>query len=166
MSLLQLSLDINSIIRKYEEEQERICNLRILSANIDINDQNQLKSIADNIIICNGNNLEMLRDIETLANRLLDIIRNNQRYSEALECEINSNIEFINNTLRLIELKCNNCIQQYKRDLNEFIHCYINNHNYKELISEIIESYNKNKGYLDKFSMIIETINSIDNGNN
>lgn len=166
MSLLQLSLCINSIIRKCEEEQERICSLRLLSANIDINDQNQLKSLADDIIICNDNNLEMLRDIETLANRLLDIIRNNQRYNEALECEINSNIEFINNSLRLTELKCNDYIQQYRRDLNEFIDCCRNNHNYKELISEIIELYNKNKYYLDKFSMIIETINNIDIGNN
>lgn len=166
MSLLQLSLDINSIIRKYEEEQERICSLRILSANIDINDQNQLKSLADDIIICNGNNLNMLTDIQTLANRLLDIIRTNQRYSEALEYEINSNIEFINNTLRLTESNCNDYIQQYRRDLNEFIDCCRNNHNYKELISEIIESYKKNKDYLDKFSMIIETINNIDIGNN
>lgn len=164
MSLLQLSLDINSIIRKYEEEQERICSLRILSANIDINDQNQLKSLADDIIICNGNNLNMLTDIQTLANRLLDIIRTNQRYMEELECEINSNIEFINNSLRLTELNCNDYIQQYRRDLNEFIDCCRNN--YKELISEIIESYKKNKDYLDKFSMIIETINNIDIGNN
>ena len=164
MSLLQLSLDINSIIRKYEEEQERICSLRILSANIDINDQNQLESLADNIIICNGNNLNMLTDIQTLANRLLDIIRTNQRYMEELECEINSNIEFINNSLRLTELNCNDYIQQYDRDLNEFIDCCRNN--YKELISDIIESYNKNKDYLDKFSMIIETINNIDTGNN
>lgn len=166
MSLLQLSLDINLIIRKYEEEQERICSLRILSANIDINDQNQLKSLADDIIICNGNNLNMLTDIQTLANRLLDIIRNNQRYSEALEYEINSNIEFINNTLRLTELKCNDYIQQYRRDLNEFIDCCRNNHNYKVLISDIIELYNKNKDYLYKFSMIIETINNIYIGNN
>lgn len=84
MCLLQLSLDINSIRSKYEEEQKGICDLRILSSNINISNPNQLKSLADNAIICLKNNLDILTDIKALANRLLEIIRNNQNYKEEL----------------------------------------------------------------------------------
>lgn len=154
MSLLQLSLDINSIRSKYEEEQKRICDLRILSSNININNQNQLKSLAENIIICNNNNLNMLEDIRTLANRLSDIIRNNQNYIKELEQEINSNIKCINNTLKSIRVIYNDYSQKYRT--GEFINIYRNNYN--DLISDIIELYDKNKNYLDTLSILIKLL--------
>lgn len=161
MSLLQLSLDINSIRSKYEEEQKRICDLRILSSNININNQNQLQSLADNVIICLENNLDILTDIKALANKLLEIIRNNQNYIEELEQEITDNVEYINNTLVLTKANYNYCIQKYRT--REFIDICRNNYN--DLISYIIELYDKNKYYLHMLSVIIETIN-IDNNNN
>lgn len=151
MCLLQLSLDINSIRSKYEEEQKGICDLRILSSNINISNPNQLKSLAKNIIICNNNNRNMLEDIRTLANRLLDIIRNNQNYKEELEQEINSNIKCINNTLKSIRAIYNDYSQEYRT--GEFINIYRNNYN--DLISDIIELHDKNKNYLDTLSILL-----------
>ena len=154
MSLLQLSLDINSIRSKYEEEQKRICDLRILSSNININNQNQLQYLADNAIICLENNLDILTDIKALANRLLDIIRNNQNYIKELEQEITDNVGYINNTLVLTKSNYNDCIQKYRT--GEFIDICRNNYN--DLISYIIELYDKNKYYLDTLSILIKLL--------
>lgn len=154
MSLLQLLLDINSIRSKYEEEQKRICDLRILSSNININNQNQLESLAKNIIICNNNNRNMLEYIRTLANRLLNIIRNNQNYKEELEQEITNNVEYINNTLVLTKANYNDCIKKYRT--GEFIDICRNNYN--DLISYIIELHDKNKNYLDRLSILIKLL--------
>ena len=161
MSLLQLSLYINSIRSKYEEEQKRICDLRILSSNININNPNQLKSLADNFIICLENDLDILTDIKASSNRLLEIIRNNQDYMEELEQEITNTVEYINNTLILTKRIYNDYIQKYKT--GEFKLC---ENNYKLLISYILELHDKNKYYLYMLSIIIETINNIDNNNN
>ena len=154
MSLLQLSLDINSIRIKYEEEQKGICDLRILSSNININNPNQLKSLADNAIICLKNNLDILTDIKALANRLLEIIRNNQNYKEELEQEITNNLEYINNTLVLTKANYNDCIKKYRT--GEFIDICRNNYN--NLIPYIIELHDKNKNYLDRLSILIKLL--------
>lgn len=162
MCLLQLSLDINSIRSKYEEEQKGICDLRILSSNINISNPNQLKSLAEDIIICLKNNLDILTGIKALANRLLEIIRNNQNYKEELEQEITNNVEYINNTLALTKANYNDYIKKYRT--GEFIDICRNNYN--NLIPYIIELHDKNKYYLHMLSIIIETINNIDNNNN
>lgn len=161
MCLLQLSLDINSIRSKYKEEQKGICDLRILSSNINISNPNQLKSLAEDIIICLKNNLDILTDIKALANRLFNIIINNQNYIKELEQEITNNVEDINNILVLTKANYNDCIKKYRT--GEFIDICRNN--YINLIPYIIELHDKNKYYLHMLSIIIETINNIDDNN-